>query len=405
VDPATLDPEVAAAVDAATADVARHRHSGAAWGRLGMVLLAHDLFPEALVCFQHAQRLESSEVRWPYYRAVILLVDRPDEAIAVLRQAAASKEDDWSVRFRLAETLLERERLQEAGEHLAQVRARRPTHPRVLLRMGQLTLRKGDAAGSVLFLTQAAQHPLSRKAASVALVEAYHRLGQEEQAVQARRQALESAEDRSWSDGYMDELRNLRVGASGRSLRAQTLLAEGAERTARELLVETAKKYPEYYQAHALLAARYFQTGDLKAAEHWLKETVRVAPDFERARIQLGLVLLLRGNPAAAIAEFRTVLASNPGSADAHFYLGQALLAQSDLDGVVATCQEGLRYRPDFAELHLLLSKALVQKGQQAEARRHLQDAIQLSPTNPVALKLIQELQTALGTEGTKQTK
>jgi Flp pilus assembly protein TadD len=339
-------------------------------------------------------------VRWPYYRASVLQVDRPDDAIATLKEAVKAHAGDSSTRLRLAEALIERERLDEAAEQLAQVWAREPNHPRVLLRLGQVALRRGDAAGSVALLTQATQHPLSRKAASVALAEAFHRLGQEEQAVQARKQALEFPEDRVWTDAYTQELKDLRLGAAGRSLRAQNLLAEGQDRTARQLLEETAQKYPQFHRAHALLAARYLQTGDLKAAEQWLRETVRLAPEFERARIQLGLVLLLRGDTAAATAEFRTVLAANPGSTDANFYLGQALLTQGDTDGVILASRAGLRYRPDSPELHLLLAKALAQKGQMAEAQTHLDDATQLSPTNPWSKNLIRELQANFSGEG-----
>src|SRR5947208_14974603 len=53
-DTAALDPAVAAAVEAARGRVLRSPKSAAAWGRLGLVLAAHDLFAPALACLAEA---------------------------------------------------------------------------------------------------------------------------------------------------------------------------------------------------------------------------------------------------------------------------------------------------------------------------------------------------------------
>lgn len=393
----TLDPEVAEAIADARAKVESNRRSGAAWGRLGMVLYAHQLLPEALICFGYAQRFSPREVRWAYYRGRILVGQDPDEGIAALQQAAASHDLAWEVRLQVAEALLERDRLEEADGELGRVSWQQPDHPRVLLLQGQLALHKGDARASLPFLGKAAEHPLTRKTASIGLAEAHQRLGQVEQAAKARQQAVEASPDPPWITKYAEEVRRLQVGAAGRIFRAQNLIADGSEAAGRDLLIDTVKKYPHFYRAHALLGSRYYQKGDLAAAEQWLRETVRLAPDFKGARALLGVVLLQRGNAADAIEQFRGILAQSPNSPIVHFYLGQALLSRNDLDGAIAAFREGLRYSPESSELHLFLSRALAKKGNQADSRTHLQNAIQLSSADPRIQGLIREIQAETG--------
>src|SRR5262245_6998529 len=66
VDLAGAEPAVARAVEAARAEVLRAPRSAAAWGRLGMVLRAHDYGAEANECFAQAERLDAADPHWPY---------------------------------------------------------------------------------------------------------------------------------------------------------------------------------------------------------------------------------------------------------------------------------------------------------------------------------------------------
>src|SRR2546425_143475 len=56
-----VDPAVAAFVEEAYQAVHRSPWSAASWGRLGMVLLAHDFFCEANVCLSQAEQLDPQE--------------------------------------------------------------------------------------------------------------------------------------------------------------------------------------------------------------------------------------------------------------------------------------------------------------------------------------------------------
>src|SRR5439155_10747877 len=87
VDLAGVDPEVAAAITAAQNAVARNPRSAASWGRLGMVLQAHQFRSEATASFAQAERLDPTDPRWPYHQALELLISAPDAGLARLERA------------------------------------------------------------------------------------------------------------------------------------------------------------------------------------------------------------------------------------------------------------------------------------------------------------------------------
>src|SRR5262245_48350592 len=71
------DPIVTKVITAARAAVESDPGSGAAWGRLGMVLLAHDYYTEGLICFSRAEQLNPSDSRWSYFQGLILMREKP----------------------------------------------------------------------------------------------------------------------------------------------------------------------------------------------------------------------------------------------------------------------------------------------------------------------------------------
>src|SRR5438094_526400 len=82
-----LDAEVVSAIDRARNDVEAKPRSAAAWGRLGMVLFAQDLYDDCIPIFAEAERLDAKDARWPYYRGLAVVLHHPEEGIAALRHA------------------------------------------------------------------------------------------------------------------------------------------------------------------------------------------------------------------------------------------------------------------------------------------------------------------------------
>src|SRR5438270_5558930 len=111
VDLAGVDPAIVQAIDAARAEVRAAPRSAATWGRLGMVLRAHDFAAEANACFAQAERLDASDPRWPYLHGLTVALTDRDAAIPLLQRAADRSPFNPTPRLRLAEVLLQQGRL------------------------------------------------------------------------------------------------------------------------------------------------------------------------------------------------------------------------------------------------------------------------------------------------------
>src|SRR5437899_13003373 len=86
---ADVDPAVAGAIEAARREVWWKPHSAAAWGRLGLLLRAHGVRPEANRCFARAEQLAPDDPRWPYLQGYALRLDDPEAAVGHLQRAVA----------------------------------------------------------------------------------------------------------------------------------------------------------------------------------------------------------------------------------------------------------------------------------------------------------------------------
>ncbi len=115
IDLSHADPEVAAAIQNAIDAVQSDPRDAATWGKLGMVLRAHDFGAESVQALREAERLDPTDPRWPYLQGLTLLLARPEEGIACLKRAAErSPANRPEPRLRLAEVLLEQGRIDEA---------------------------------------------------------------------------------------------------------------------------------------------------------------------------------------------------------------------------------------------------------------------------------------------------
>ena len=82
-----VDPAVVKVVEAARAAVLQSPHSAETWGKLGMILTAHEFPSEANACFVQAEQLDPREPRWPYFQGVELSQSDPEKGAAKLERA------------------------------------------------------------------------------------------------------------------------------------------------------------------------------------------------------------------------------------------------------------------------------------------------------------------------------
>lgn len=390
---AGIDPEVAAVLEEAQQRLRENPRSAAAWGELGTVLFASDMYVDASPCLAQAEILDRSNVRWPYLQGLALMdYDRP-AAVNCLRRAAGLAGKDFGPHLRLAETLLQEEQLDEAEKEFRKTLELHPGNQRALLGLGRAALSRGVFQESLGQLMLIEDSPVSQRATQAAMAEAYRHLKDEEGAARCEERVRALPPDISWPDPLLNEARTRAVGPVRRLERARDLWKAGDVATCLELLEENLRKQSKDAASWALLGTVQFSQKNLSAAEPALKEAVRLNPEDTNSQLLLGGILLQQKRLVPASEVFRQVLRTRPSSTDAALNLSHCLVEQGDRPGAIEVLRTALRYRPDAAQLHMELGNQLLQAGKAGDAIPLLRQAILLAPSDAQAQKLLDEAQ------------
>jgi tetratricopeptide (TPR) repeat protein len=389
---ADLDPAVAAAIGKARLAVQQEPRSGAAWGRLGMVLLAHEFPTEARICLAQAERLDSHEPRWPYYQGLALYQEEPDTAIPKLQRALVLFGDDADApRLLLAEVLYGQGRLAEAEDQFRRVLQHHPGNARAHLGLGRLTYRRGDVSAGIAQLNDAASDPRTRKAALAVLAEIHQRQGDESAANQELRRLATLPDDQPWPDPFAQELMHLQAGQKNYLDRANRLLDQERVAEAIPLLQQAVREYPNGDWAWLLLGKAFLKRSELPRAVEALRTAVRLAPNSVEAQFHLGLASFAQKDRRTAAACFLKVIELKP-DAQAYYLLGHCLAQDGDRRNATNAFRKALRYRPNYSQAQLDLGTLLAQAGQTIPAVVHLRSAVELDPANARAKKLLEQV-------------
>jgi tetratricopeptide (TPR) repeat protein len=384
-----LDAEVVAAIDKARADVVARPKSAAAWGHLGMVLFAQDMYADSIAFLAEAERLDPADARWPYFRGLAVILDRPEEGIVVLERAAALPPRASSMKLRLAEEYVKLDRIDEADVLFEELLSEQPDDARALLGRGQVLSRRGRWQEAVAPLSQAAAQPTARRSARIALAEAYARLGNAAAAEAERQRAAESRFDLPWPDPAIAEARELRTGLLPRIVEAARLRDNDQLDEAAALLDRVLSDHPRSDEAHLGLARVLIRKERFDEADVELRRAVALNPDLVDGHFLLGGIQMQRKSYATAERSYLRAIALKPTYGVAHYNLGECRLKQGNKPGAVSAFRDAVRSRPDLAAAHLELGALLLDDGQFEEAVLHLDQAVRLDGKNERARKLL----------------
>jgi tetratricopeptide (TPR) repeat protein len=401
------EPAVVQAIEAARDEVAREPRSGAAWGKLGQVLLAHDLADPAVVCFLHAERFDADNPRWPYFRALVLQFQDPEAAVAALRRAAElcdnSDPDNLTPRLRLGEALLQLGRAEEAEAEFAAALVRQRGNARALYGLGLAAAARGDLEGARGHLEACSGHAQTQKKAAAELAKVLMRRGDPAGAARAEARARDLPPDRDWPDRYATEVAALKVARQDRLRRAVEMIKQGNAPDSIPLLEQLIKEQPDcpayLYQGMALHAMR-----DYPRAEAALRKAAELDPQRFEPRHQLSILLVeqfQRSGSAASLGEAvafgKQAIALKPDHAFAHLWVALALKGQGQRPQALAEFRTAVRCNPDHPDPYVHLAAALLEEGQKDEARRLVEQARRLArPSHRWALDNLAKLEQAL---------
>jgi tetratricopeptide (TPR) repeat protein len=394
VDREGIDPAVVAAVEHARQGVLRAPRSADAWGRLGMVFMAHEFRAQASFCLAQAEGLDLREPRWPYFQALTLLrAGDTEAALPKLEQAVALWGDERDTpRVWLAEILLSLRHLDEAEQHFRRLLKRMPGHPRAQLGLARLVYQRGDPRASLVYLDLPQKDQRTRKAACLLLAEVEHRLGNKAAAEQAQRRAAGLPEDRPWPDPIHDEITALRAGKDAWLAQARAFVSQGDDAAALALLQRTTNDYPDSDEAWLLLGQMFLIQKNPPAAERALRRATELAPRAHQNVFYLGTTLFLRGDVAGAMACCRKAVELKPDFAPAHHVLGNCLVQTGKQAGAIDAYRAAVRCDLNLFEAHVALAGLLAENGQKAEAVVHARHAARLRPSDPAVRQLEQRL-------------
>lgn len=341
------DQEVAEAIQQAWEKVRSERSSSTAWGELGQVLLAHDYNREANRCFEQAERLDPREPTWPYLQGLNLIKHDPEAGIRCLERAVRCSDEHPELRLLLAETLLERGRLDEAQSLLDQARSLAPDNLRARLALGRLELLRHNSRAGVSHLEACRKDAHARKHAHLLLAEAYNQLGETEKARAEQRQAARLREDQPWPDPLFVPILKLRRGLQARFQAVDYLSRSGRVSEAVQLLTQTMEKYPSSLEGWMRLGELWYRAKRPDRAQACFEQAVRISPELAEAWFRLGCIQVANDSRQAA-SSFRQAIRCKPHYAQAHYNLGQCLQQQGERAAAAAAFREALRCRPDY---------------------------------------------------------
>ena len=384
--------ELSAAVSAARVKVEQAPRSAAAWGELGMWLMAHQFEHEANVCLEQAERWDSQDPRWPYLLGLSLSVSQRDRAIAEFRRALKLREP-WAVAHsRLGELLLAREDFDDAERELQTAYQQDTTDPRASYNLSRLSLLRADATTALTWARQAARLAPDVRSIHELLAVIQERLGNHEAAsLELRISEQAPIQELEWHDELAAKVLALRKDTGQQLELAHTLLHAQRPDEAIHVLYAALREDERDVRLPVLLAQALNHLQRTADLESLLNAAEQTHPDSAELRFQRGVSQFRTEQFAIAERTFREALRLKPDHALAHYNLGHTLLRLNRPIEAEAAFEAAAEFRPQFVHAHVNAARLQLKRGADDNARKHLQWASHLNPDDPEVRQLLRE--------------
>jgi len=381
------EPSVQHAVEQAMDEVKRQPSSDEAWGRLGLLLLAHGWLDDAAVCLARAEKLGPNEPRWPY----ALSQTAPGDlafVIACLERAEARAGDNVSPRLSLSEALLEQGRIDDAEAGFRKALKQEQGNARARLGMARTALARGALDESRKTLVELIDEASCQKAAHSLLAEVYHRQDQREKAEKEREAAALLPADLPWPDPFRDELESLAFAKHALLMRLKNLIQQKQFDRVRELSRQIELEHPE---VHWMVEARERRDrGDLTGAVDAYRKSIELDSTWQESRFELAQVLMKLENFPEAATELRPLVRDSPTHGAALLALGECEHRMGDRQEALKQLRLATAVMPSSGAAHRELGDVLLEEGDAGGAVQHLENAVQLDPKDAKAKQLLE---------------
>lgn len=300
--------------------------------------------------------------------------------------------------------------LAAAGNSLRQALALDPQSRAAHSLLGNLALLRNDGSNALAAFTAAAEDAPWRSPYRLRLADYHANIGETETArtlLEAIRKkapdhlpallrlaSLDFAERR-----YAECESNLRMlllrepaHLDALFLQVRLHLAQNQPDKALLVLDRAQKAFPRLPQVYYQMAVARLAQNDLPGAVQSLNEALALAPDLTEATLLLAELDLRRGNPGAAVTSLSRLVTRRPDLTEARLLLASAHRAARQPEAALKIYDDLSRRFPTNPQPAFLRGLVLGQQGNNAEARRSFEQALQFSPRFTAALEQLVNL-------------
>jgi tetratricopeptide (TPR) repeat protein len=379
---AGLDADVRGALQKAHDEAVAKPKNGAASGRLGMVLEAHQLYDPAVLAYRRAIRLEPKEFAWRYYLALSL--QQPDQALSAIEDALKIRTDYAPAILKRGELLYKLGRLKESEAALQPLLAKDPNSAVTLYQLARVKYGESDFAAAEDFYRRACTAYPTFGAAWYGLAETGKRLGHTaESASDFELAELNKNDNPPPEDILLNHLQDLATGIENRLTTAKQMVHRRQFDEATRLYKEVLEKYPDNPDSlvNLLYLAQFPNQATPQEVEAWFAKAREIKPPLPQVYMYYGTALAAQGKYDAAAAAIHKALEMKPGFPEAHAWLADVMERENKPDQAIAQYRVALTIQPSLRPARLELAKLLLYTGRSREAIPELLPALQVNDT------------------------
>ena len=364
---------------------------GAAYGDLGLILMAAEFYQVAASCYLSAQALVPDDARWPYYLGHLYRRQgEPVKAAQFFSRALDLRPADTPTLIWLGETYLDQNRPDQAEPMFLRALSQEPGSAAPLSGVGRAALAKQDFARAVDHLERALIAEPRALSLHYSLAAAYRSMGQLDRA--SAHVAQRGTGRPTPRDPLMEAFAAVLQSPLNFETQGLRALESGQVAQAADLFRKGLALAPDDPKLLHRLGTALFMQGDVAGSVRQFEEALRRAPDFPRAHFGLGMVLNLSGQKAGAIEHFAAAVKYQPDYLEARLALADALGSAGRLQESLSQFARIVELDPSLAEAWVMYARTLVVMKRYREARDRLNEARRIHPSDVALTDLLVRL-------------
>jgi tetratricopeptide (TPR) repeat protein len=399
---ADMEPQVAERLRQVRSAVIGRPESAEAWGRLGMVCHAHELWDCADIAYREAEALDPLEERWHYYLGDVLSVVGTDldSAERAFRRTLELHPDYAPAHLRLGRVLVAKNEPQPAAEQFERALSLAPDLQPARLSLAQIRLAEKDLeTAAELLETLLTSSPRHEQALST-MGRVYMLQGKRDEARRIATRARDAAVFNLYSDPLMGQVEA--EGASSVLIwnRARAFFDNGNFEQAARGLSQVVTLLPDNPDVHHELAVALKNLGHVDEAARHLQRVVELDPQRVDPTVLLASIYLDHQRPQDALPLLRKALELAPEDPDAPWLLGRAQVQIGRPEAALESFEKARaaspgRAVPVWADTEW--GNALAQSGRLYGALEHFETALSKEPENAQTLFFLGLVHEGLG--------